>query len=178
MRDTIAMRTSPFSRAALSFFTLQGEKGAKGDPGPMGLPVCIFSPDYTRHAHAHTHTYVTLSALYIKETRIQDAQRQIECRQDPPPRTREGGKNPVSSPSLFSAKNRAPKISNVTLLALVALSVHFVSLQQFIDTFLARKRGNNIAYKFIFDQHIRICYTRLTTWTFFKNLQSGLFFAS
>lgn len=24
------------------FFTLQGEKGAKGDPGPMGLPVRIF----------------------------------------------------------------------------------------------------------------------------------------
>lgn len=57
VRDTIAMRTSPFSRVALSFFTLQGEKGAKGDPGPMGLPVRIFSPDYTQHAletHAHT----------------------------------------------------------------------------------------------------------------------------
>lgn len=54
VRDTIAMRTSSFSCAALSFFTLQGEKGGKGDPGPMGLPVRIFSPDYTQHAHAHT----------------------------------------------------------------------------------------------------------------------------
>lgn len=36
------------------FFTLQGEKGAKGDPGPMGLPVRIFFPDYTR-THTRTH---------------------------------------------------------------------------------------------------------------------------
>ena len=57
VRDTIAMRTSPFSRVALSFFTLQGEKGAKGDPGPMGLPVRIFSPDYTQHA-LNTRTHV------------------------------------------------------------------------------------------------------------------------
>jgi len=55
-------------------FLFQGEKGAKGDPGPMGLPVSIYNkiilfkkktptwnhnfyPLTVMYTHTHTHTH-------------------------------------------------------------------------------------------------------------------------
>lgn len=64
--DHLRMRYTLFLTRRSFFFTLQGEKGGKGDPGPMGLPVRIFSPDYT---HTHTHKYTHIHAHILIGTR-------------------------------------------------------------------------------------------------------------
>lgn len=77
------------------FFTLQGEKGAKGDPGPMGLPVRIFSPDYTR---SHTRTHVAFFYISTLLSKVADTRNRTETN-----RTRK--KVPFNSvPSLFPQK--------------------------------------------------------------------------
>lgn len=123
-----------------SFFTLQGEKGTKGDPGPMGLPVRIFSPDYTRiHASArartHIHTYVrsthvTVSTASKRGCRThQDSWHTKQRNNKPPPsplrpvdarRKRKSCKTTLSSLSRRENSVRASVITLSTSLSSVA----------------------------------------------------------